>query len=154
MSPIGRGISIMALSVTACARATPSQVPPSPTGAQQTAGPEETAQRSAEEWLRLVDQGEYEASWDSASVSFRGAVTKQQWRDAVAQARGPLEPFGARRLTSRQYATSLPNAPPGQYVVLQYETVVGGGQRVVETVVPMRDADGRWRVSGYFVRPQ
>lgn len=82
------------------------------------------------------------------------SVTKPAWKDAVLQARGPFEPFGARKLLNAVFRRQLPNAPPGEYVVLQYETRVQGNRTVVETVTPMRDPDGRWRVSGYYVRPQ
>jgi hypothetical protein len=30
----------------------------------------------------------------------------------------------------------------------------GGNRGVIETVVPSLDTDGRWRVGGYFIRPQ
>lgn len=111
------------------------------------------AQAAARTWLALVDRGQYPASWDSAAVGFKHGVTKSAWGDAVRQARGALEPFGERNLTSAGYTTSLPNAPKGQYVVLQYETKVRGGKTVVEAVTPAKDPDGVWRVSGYYVRP-
>ncbi len=112
------------------------------------------AQAAAGEWLALVDGLRYEESWDSAAALFRDKVSKPAWKAAVRQARGPLEPFGARSLISAAFTTTLPEAPPGQYVVLQYETGVAGGRTVVETVTPRRDPDGRWRVSGYYVRPR
>lgn len=102
----------------------------------------------------LVDQRRYEESWDSAAVFFRSAVSKVDWEKAVLQARGPFEPFGARKLLSATFATTLPNAPAGQYVVLRYGTQVAGNRAVVETVTPMKEADGTWRVSGYFIRQQ
>jgi len=111
------------------------------------------AQAAARSWLALVDRGQYGVSWDSAAAAFRHGVSKSAWGDAVRQARGALEPFGERNLTSAGYTTSLPNAPKGQYVVLQYETKVRGRKTVVETVTPAKDSDGVWRVSGYYVRP-
>jgi hypothetical protein len=38
-------------------------------------------------------------------------------------------------------------------VVLQYRTKVAQGREVIETIVPMLQPDGSWRVSGYYVRP-
>lgn len=112
------------------------------------------AQTAAESWLRLVDHLRYGDAWDSTAAAFRGAVSKTDWEKAAVQARGPFEPFGARKLLSASFTTRLPNAPPGQYVVLQFETQVTGGRAVVETVTPTKEADGTWRVSGYFVRPR
>lgn len=105
-------------------------------------------------WLALADAGKYEATWDSSAALFRQALTKTQWVAAVGQARGPFDPLGARTLATSEYARGLPNAPPGEYVILTYRTGAAAGRSVVETVVPTKDPDGRWRVSGYFIRPQ
>ncbi len=48
--------------------------------------------------------------------------------------------------------TSLPGAPDGEYVVIQYRSEFENKSNAVETVTPMRDADGEFRVSGYFIR--
>jgi hypothetical protein len=112
------------------------------------------AQVSARAWLVLVDQTSYGVSWDSAAAVFRSAIARPDWEQAVLQARAPFEPFGARKLLRSTFATSLPGAPQGEYVVLQYETRVSKDRIVVETVTPKKEPDGRWRVSGYFVRPR
>jgi hypothetical protein len=114
--------------------------------------PEEAAQAAAESWLKLVDDGRYDASWEGAAKLFRGAVTKEQWRQAASAARSPLGKLVSRKLRSRQYTESLPGAPDGKYVVVQYDTVFLAKKAAVETVTPMLDPDGVWRVSGYFVR--
>jgi len=127
-----------------------------PLSAQQAADTAAVSQAKAAStaWLGLVDRGLYEASWDSAAPAFQAAVTKSDWVQAVVQARGMFEPFGARTLIEAQYVASLPNAAPGPYVVIQYSTKVKGDRTVIETVAPMRTANGAWRVSGYFVRPE
>ena len=70
---------------------------------------------------------------------------------AVSSARSPLGPVRSRRLKSATATTSLPGAPDGHYVVLQFDTVFERKAAAVETVIPMLD-EGMWRVSGYFVR--
>jgi hypothetical protein len=118
------------------------------------AGPaaEAAAKASAESWLALVDQGKYAESWDQSAKLFRGAVTKEQWQSAASAARGPLGKLVSRKLKSSQYTKSLPGAPDGQYVVIQYDTVFEKKARAVETITPMADPDGTWRVSGYFIQ--
>jgi Protein of unknown function (DUF4019) len=113
-----------------------------------------SAQTAAQAWLRLVDARRYDESWDSAAAVFRSAVTKSQWAGAVKEGRAPFEPLGERTLVTATYTTQLPNVPPGQYVVIQYRTKAGRGKTVVETVTPARDRDGRWRVAGYYIRPE
>ena len=47
---------------------------------------------------------------------------------------------------------ALPGAPDGEYVVIQYESSFEHKQSAIETVTPMLDTDGKWRVSGYFIK--
>jgi len=112
---------------------------------------EETAKRRALEWLALVDAMQYEASWKDAASLFKAQVRISDWVRAVAAARRPLGDLVARRLISATYATSLPGAPDGEYVVLQFQTRFENKARAVETVTPMVD-EGHWRVSGYYIR--
>src|SRR2546421_383194 len=102
----------------------------------------EAAQAAAGSWLRLVDRARYGESWDSAASVFRKAITKPAWEAAVRQARAPLAALGARKLLGASFQTRLPNAPPGEYVILQYQAEAEGGKRVVETVTPTKDTDG------------
>jgi len=45
-----------------------------------------------------------------------------------------------------------PAVPDGKYVVIQFKTSFENKKSVIETITPMLDNDGRWRVSGYFVK--
>lgn len=103
-------------------------------------------------WLALVDAGDARASWRRAATFFRSMVKETQWAQSVQRVRQSLGRVVARRLTSATPATELPGAPDGQYLVLQFETEFEHKQSAVETVTPMLDVDGVWRVSGYFVR--
>lgn len=114
--------------------------------------PEDAAQAAAESWLKLVDEGKYEECWDQAAKLFKGAVTKEQWKMAVAGVRGPLGSLVSRKLKSREYMEKVPGGPDGKYVVIQYDTVFEKKAAAVETVTPMVDPDGAWRASGYFIR--
>lgn len=112
----------------------------------------EAAQKAAESWLTLVDNGDYAASYDHAASFFQSKVTKEDWIRQVGAARGPFGKIVSRRLKSAQYTTSLPSAPDGQYVVIQYDTSFENKQSAQELIVTMLDKDGQWRVSGYFVK--
>jgi hypothetical protein len=58
----------------------------------------------------------------------------------------------SRELISKTYAQSLPDAPDGEYVVIQFKTSFEYKNTAIETVTPMLDNDGIWRVSGYYIR--
>ncbi len=79
-------------------------------------------------------------------------LTKEKWEQALEGVRPPLGKVLSRKVKSKQYATSLPGAPDGEYVVIQFETSFANKSTATETVTPMKDEDGKWRVSGYFVR--
>jgi hypothetical protein len=114
--------------------------------------PEDAAEAAAGSWLRLVDAGKYAESWEQAATFFIGAVTRDKWKQSVNGVRGPLGKLVSRKIKSRQLAESLPGAPDGKYVVLQFDTVFENKASAVETVTPMLDKDGAWRVSGYFIK--
>jgi hypothetical protein len=114
---------------------------------------EQAAQHAAEQWLVLVDSVRYAESWTQAATALRKAVSQGGWDTTMVRVRGPLGAARSRELLGAQYSTSLPGAPPGEYVVLQFRTVFAGQEApAVETVVPMKEPDGTWRVSGYFIR--
>lgn len=120
--------------------------------APDTKEKEAAAAAAAEKWLALVDEGKYTESWDEAAGFFKGAVTKEQWQQSLAGVRKPLGKTLERKLSSSQYATQLPGAPDGQYVVIQFNASFENKKSAVETVTPMMDEDGLWRVSGYFIK--
>jgi hypothetical protein len=113
--------------------------------------PEDTAQGAAESWLKLVDAANYAASWDQAAKVFKGAVRQADWGQMAGGVRSPLGKLVSRKVKSREYTEKLAGAPDGRYVVIQYDTVFEHKASAVETVVPMADPDGVWRVSGYFI---
>src|SRR4030042_1345145 len=85
--------------------------------------PEDLAQSAAESWLKLTDAGDAGASWEQAAKLFKGAVTKEQWTQALAGVWPPLGKVISRKVTSRQYSEKVPGFPDGKYVTIQYETV-------------------------------
>jgi uncharacterized protein DUF4019 len=119
---------------------------------QITQKPEQLAQKSAEAWLALIDSGKYAESWDQASQVFKGSLTKDQWASTVKGVRVPLGAVQSRKFKNATYTKTLPGAPDGEYVVIQYDTSFTNKQSAVETITPMLDKDGKWRVSGYFIK--
>ena len=110
------------------------------------------AERAALDWLALTDRSAATASWEAAASLFRRAVSAQQWKQSLEAARAPLGAVVNRRIESVRTATELPGAPDGEYAVFQFNTTFEHKRTAIETVTPMRDTDGQWRVSGYFVR--
>lgn len=121
-----------------------------PVFAQQT--PEQLAKSPAASWLALVDSGNYAESWQEAAQLFKNAIPEGEWVKMAQATREPLGRLLSRNLKSATYTKTLPGAPDGQYVVIRYDSSFEHKQTAVETVTPMRDKDGKWRVSGYYIK--
>ena len=121
-------------------------------GAKSHPEAERAAVEAAEVWLELVDLEKYGESWEGAANYFQGAVSTEQWLLSMEAVRKPLGQKLSRSLKSKQYYTSIPGAPDGEYVVIQFNTSFEHKLSAVETVTPMKDKDGKWRVSGYYIK--
>ena len=113
---------------------------------------EKAAVAAAKDWLSLVDEEKYAESWDAAAQYFKGAVQKEQWTQAMQSGRKPFGKNISRELKSARYRTAMPGAPDGEYVVIQFKASFENKKSAMETVTPMLDKDGQWRVSGYFMK--
>jgi len=114
--------------------------------------PEKKAVEASNSWLKLIDNGRYSESWKTAADFFKNAVSKELWNQSLNALRKPLGKVIKRDVKSKHYTTSLPGAPDGEYVVIQYKTVFENKKSSIETVTPMLDKDGKWRVSGYYIK--
>jgi hypothetical protein len=110
------------------------------------------AQAAALAWLALTDSGDYPGSWDQAAGYFQASVSKPNWIHAVVRARQPLGGLISRKVKSATFTRSLPGAPDGEYVVIKYDTQFEHKDTAIETITPLLDKDGSWKVSGYFIK--
>tara|TARA_B100000809_G_scaffold129085_1_gene127103 strand:- start:1964 stop:2242 length:279 start_codon:yes stop_codon:yes gene_type:complete len=56
-----------------------------------------------------------------------------------------------RSLDKTSYATSLPGAPDGEYVVSLFKSSYDNKESAIETVTVTKSEDG-WKVVGYFIK--
>lgn len=110
------------------------------------------AQDAALAWLALTDAGQYGSTWEHAAAYFKASLTKAAWVGAITPVRAPLGAMEGRKLKSATFTRDLPGAPAGEYVLIQFDTHFQNKPGAVETVVPMREKDGSWKVSGYFIK--
>jgi len=122
---------------------------------QQQAKDEQATAAAIEEaksWLQLVDEGEYAQSWTQAARYFRNNVGEEQWEKAVGPVRKPLGKVLSREVKNSTYTTQVPGAPDGKYVIIQFETSFENKRSAVETITPVLEPDGKWHVSGYYIK--
>ena len=113
---------------------------------------EKAATSAALTWLTLIDGGNYSESWKQASDYFQGAVTETGWDTSLRGVRAPLGKTLSRKIRGAREAASLPGAPDGHYVVMEFATSFANKASAIETVTFTRDKRGEWRAAGYFIR--
>jgi hypothetical protein len=110
------------------------------------------AQAAARSWLALTDGAKYGQSWEEAASYFKAAITRGDWEKALRGVRSPLGAVLSRKVKSATFTRTLPGAPDGEYVVIRFETQFQNKASAIETVTPVHEKDGSWRVSGYFIK--
>ena len=113
---------------------------------------EEAAVAAAEAWLKLVDEGKYTDSRQETAACFEHAVDKEQWGRSLQAVRRPFGKLVSKEIKSQSHKTALPGAPDGQYVAIQFETSFENKKSAIETVTPMMDQDGNWRLSACYIK--
>jgi len=110
------------------------------------------AQKEARSWLELTDRGDALSSWKAAGQQFQSAISADKWADSLKQVRPPLGEVVERTLLSTQFTRSFPGAPDGDYALLVFRSSFAEKIDSRETVTLEHEADGAWRVVGYFIR--
>ena len=100
----------------------------------EESGNEKAATSAAEKWLSMVDNEQYADSWKKSAEYFRNAINQKQWEHSMQSVRKPLGRLLSRKVKNAMYRTSLPGAPDGQYVVIQFDTSFENKKSAIETV--------------------
>jgi hypothetical protein len=109
------------------------------------------AEQAATSWLSLVDSEKYADAYTGFSVFFKDKMTQAKWEDQVKSARSIFGKLVERKLKSSEAVKTLPGAPDGDYVVVQYDTTFEKKKSAVETVTVLSEK-GKWGVVGYYIK--
>jgi len=120
-------------------------------GAAATGKSENEARKSAEQWLSLVDAGEFAQSWDTAGAYLQHACTKDVWLRKLDSMRKPLGELRSRKIKSSLFQKH------DQYfladrVRLEFSSSFTNKPTAVETATIGLEKDGTWRVVGYYIK--
>ena len=110
------------------------------------------AQKMARDWLLLTDRGDAQASWRAAGKKFQDAMPADGWAKALNEVRPPLGNVVDRAVLSTEFSNGFPGVPDGEYALLVFRSSFANKADSRETVTLEREADGNWRVIGYFIR--
>jgi len=109
---------------------------------------EDKARYAAEQWIVLVDDGQYEQSWKESAKSFQVWITSEEWQKRAAEDRGRLGRKTFRKLKEIKSSTSAKGQPAGQ-ILVKYQSSFEKKKNIVEMVTTVLEDDGVWRVSSY-----
>jgi hypothetical protein len=137
---------------TARARKPFPRIPPRPQGDDRDVEAERAASQDATAWLALLDKGELEETWDTSAPFLRERATRPQWIQSGNAMRAALGKALSRKQIAIMETDSVPTAPPGHYVVVEYRSKFAQEPLAFESVTEMLCDDGKWRVAGYSVR--
>lgn len=121
------------------------------TGPVLAGTPEEEAQQAAKSWLNLVDTGKYVESWKSAATLLKEKTSMDKWVKDFGVEHQKLGKVLSRKLKSAVYTKKLKDAPGIEGVVIKFDSSFPKMQQAIETIIPTREADGKWRVAGYWI---
>ena len=115
-----------------------------------TRSDETAARQSVDAWLALLDAGNYAEAYEATGSFFRESVTAEEFRDTVEGRLALLGAFESRTLSSTRRLTAVPDAPPGDYFVFEFDGVYELRPNARERVTAVSESD-EWPVVGIYL---
>jgi hypothetical protein len=106
---------------------------------------------AAQGWLVLLDRRDWGRAWETSSAVFRTSVPLGTWMDGIPKVREAFGAFVDRTPAESVYKTTLEGRPDGEYVTAIFLSKFEK-RELQEVVTVVREADGKWRVTGYSTR--
>ena len=110
----------------------------------------EDIRSAADESLTLLDQDNYLGAWESSASIFKEVVSRDAWN---SQMEGVRKKFGKAKTRTRTNAIvqkDPSNHPPGEYIMLNFDTGFEQDD-ATETLVLFKE-DNQWWLAGYFTK--
>jgi hypothetical protein len=108
--------------------------------------------QAAENFLQLVDSGNYEQSWKEASDLLKEKIFLEVWNRKLMAMRSKTGPVIRRQQDGASISDVAEGAPDGKYLTLSYASAFQNQASAIETVILVLEKDGNWRVAGYFIK--
>ena len=112
---------------------------------------EKTGVEAALAWLKINDSGDYAKSYSECGKIFQAALTVDKWKSSVEAVLKPLGKLKSRENISAKFTTTVPSAPDGEYVIMQFKTSFEHKKEAIETVSVVKE-NGIWKVVGYYIK--
>ena len=103
----------------------------------------------ARSWLELMDAGQYGQAWTAAAPYLQRAVSAEQWSESMSRNRAPLGKMQSREIRSSKATICALNNP---CIVVEYTASFEKEPAAIETTTLIPNADGKWKVAGYYIK--
>jgi Protein of unknown function (DUF4019) len=123
-------------------------------GSAQAQDPRTIAvQSAARAWLALVDRGDAQAAWNAGGKKFQAALTAPLWEVELKKEQARIGKPTRRTVGPTRFQKQIPGMPDGEYAQVLFRTSFANDKPDgSETLTLEHEADGQWRVIGYFPR--
>ena len=105
----------------------------------------------ANDYVNMIDRGDYGQSWTKGDELFQHTISKEEWTKALNQNRKPLGVVNSRKLKDQRPAKDPRGLPQGAYMVVEYNTAFDKVRASNELLTLRRGTDGTWRVLTYQI---
>ena len=143
-------LAVLAAAVAGCGDDGPTAPTPTVPPVVDTQSDEDAARQSVDAWLLLLDAGSYSEAYDATGSIFREEVTAEEFRISMEERQDILGAVESRTLSSTQRLSTVPDAPPGDYFVFEFDGVYELRPNARERVTAVSESDG-WPVVGIYI---
>lgn len=111
------------------------------------------ALEKTQQWLSFLDADNLDKCYETAAPFLKSSINKEKFHQAILNAQKVIGgKVNSRKFLSMAHKESLPNAPAGNYMVIQYNSVLSNGNKALEVITPMIDKEtNQWKVAGYYI---
>jgi D-alanyl-D-alanine carboxypeptidase len=106
-----------------------------------------TLRALTENWLKLIDAGKFDESWEELSAGLKTKIAKERWQANLKPFIGKVGKVKTRKFKSVDYSD-----PETETVAVDFESSFHKYSPAVEIVTLELGKDGKWRVSGYTLK--
>lgn len=101
------------------------------------------------EFLQMLDDGKFDQTWATVSPLLKAKTSEIIWSNGIKAVRLGLGSLKKREPTTIGFTQQMPDAPAGNYAVVECVTTFATGS--VNEKVVFREDEKQWRVVGYFI---
>jgi hypothetical protein len=111
---------------------------------------EKEARTAAQDWLGLIDAGNYARAYAEEPTRLRAATTEEQFIHSMESRRAPFGKVLSRKFIGAAFTSKLTGSPDGRYESILFRTSFEHKKLAAERVILAHEEE-QWRVVDYRV---